>query len=113
MPPRHALLAAVLLGPMPAAAQMATPLEQAMYDYGVAEYCGLVDQAVWDGYRAEANAIIAAEALGEDAVKEASFNAALAVDLEASDRGLGGYRKWCREDGQQAADRFRARAAEP
>lgn len=84
-----------------------------MYDYGVVEYCGLADQSVWDGYRREALAIIASERMGQEQVKRSSFNAALAVDLEAGDRGLGGYRIWCRNEGVTAATRFRARVVEP
>ena len=68
-----------LLASPPAAADVVTPLEHVMYDYGVAEYCGLVDQMVWDGFRRESLAIIAADRMSREMVKQSSFNAALAV----------------------------------
>ncbi|MBM3583184.1 MAG: hypothetical protein FJX36_01820 [Alphaproteobacteria bacterium] len=86
----------------------ATALEAAVYAYGIAEYCGLVDQAVYDGFAREVRAIVAAEGLSDDEVKSQRYNGALALEYEIGDRGLGGYRPWCREDGVAAAERFRA-----
>lgn len=86
----------------------ATALESAVYAYGLAEYCGLVDQAVFNGYTREIGVIVAAEGLTEDEAAAQRYAGALALELEIGDRGLGGYRPWCRDEGVAAADRFRA-----
>ena len=49
------------------------------------------------------------EALDEAAARTARIQAGVAFDLEWQNRGLGGFRPWCREDGKQAALAFFAR----
>jgi hypothetical protein len=109
-----AVIAATVAAATPARADLAadaTALERVVYAYGVVEYCGLADQAVFDGYAREVAAIVAAENLSEAEYRAQRYNAALAVELEIGDRGLGGYRTWCRDEGAPAAVRFRERAA--
>jgi hypothetical protein len=108
---RLELVAALALVALPARADLApdaTALESAVYAYGIAEYCGMVDQAVYDGFAREVRAIVAAEGLTDAEVRAQRYNGALALEYEIGDRGLGGYRPWCREEGVAAAERFRA-----
>ncbi|MGH6933120.1 MAG: hypothetical protein ACREEE_11880 [Dongiaceae bacterium] len=83
------------------------------YLYGVTEYCGLNGFEVQDGYRRETRQIIRRENLSENVWRWIRIHGAIDADLEYGDRGLGGYRNWCRTEGVEAATRFLAfRAAQ-
>lgn len=88
-------------------------LRRLAYLYGVTEYCGLNTLEVTDGYRRESRAIIRQEKLNENSWRWIRIHGALDADLEYGDRGLSGYRTWCRTEGIAAAERFLAfRAAQ-
>src|SRR5262245_28237593 len=89
-----------------AAAQQNPALYAAMYGYAVCEYCGLDSGLVEDGYRRETAHLIAAAGLSDDIVRKVRMRAGTDADLEYGDRGLGGFRKWCRTEGMAAAQRF-------
>ncbi len=83
-------------------------LNRLYYLYGVALECGLADDAVMRGFVLAANEIVVSRGLTEVSVRATRIQAWIAVDLEWSNRGLGGYRNWCRTEGAGAADLFRA-----
>lgn len=88
-------------------------LKQVVYMYGVTEYCGLNTGEVEDGYRRQRRALTRNGALPESTVRWLRIRGMIAADLEYGDRGLGGYRNWCRTEGVDAARHFLAfRAAQ-
>jgi hypothetical protein len=88
-------------------------LKQVVYMYGVTEYCGLNSAEVNDGYQRQVRALTRDGELPEATVRWLRIRGLVAADLEYGNRGLGGYRKWCRTEGLDAAQHFLAfRAAE-
>ncbi len=106
------LVAAVLpwLGPSGHAesASRGAEIKQVVYMYGVTEYCGLNTSQVYDGYRREMRHLTRQGRLPESTVHWLRMHGMLAADLEYGDRGLGGFRKWCRTEGLDAARHFLA-----
>lgn len=81
-------------------------LHAAIYDVTVCEYCGLITPEVAAGFRRQLDDLVARDALSEMAVREIRISAWTRADLEWSNRGLGGFRGWCRTEGEAAARRF-------
>lgn len=100
------VLGLVLAGPVMAGPKPETPLEQVFYDIGVVGYCGLSENAVAEGFKREVKRIINRYALDETTVKAARARAITLVELEWDNRGLGGFRGWCRTEGENAVQRF-------
>jgi hypothetical protein len=84
----------------------AEALYAANYGYVVCEYCGLVNFAVHDGFRRETTLLIERENMSEAAARKIRLRAWTDADLEWGNRGLGGFRNWCRTVGTAAAQRF-------
>lgn len=88
-------------------------LKQVVYMHGVTEYCGLNTAEVNDGYRRQMRMLTRRGGLPESTVRWLRIRGMVAADLEYGDRGLGGYRNWCRTEGLDAARHFLAlRAAQ-
>lgn len=83
-------------------------IKQVVYMYSVTEYCGLNTGEVYDGYRRELRHLTRQGGLPESTVRWLRIHGMLAADLEYDDRGLGGFRKWCRTEGLDAARHFLA-----
>lgn len=81
-------------------------LEALHYDLEVASYCGLVDGAVSAGFRTAAGALIAASGLDRDGLDALRGRAWQAAHAEWQNRGLGGFRNWCRTDAVAGAARL-------
>ena len=81
-------------------------LHSAYYDISVCEYCGLVTSEVADGFRREVANLIARDHMSADQHREVRIHAWTAADLEYGNRGLGGFRNWCRTEGLAAVQRF-------
>jgi hypothetical protein len=100
----------LLVGAWPAMADdppaRGAELRQVAYLYGVVEYCGLERFEVHDGYQRELSAIIVRERLSDTEAREQRLHGLVDADLEYGNRGLGGFRKWCRTEGMDAARRF-------
>lgn len=103
-----ALLAGLFLCPA-APAEPAGPypeLSGIFYDFEVAGYCGLVSNSVGQGFRREANRLIERDGLDTETVNRLRGEAWQAAHAEWQNRGLGGFRNWCRTEGSAAAERF-------
>lgn len=102
----------VLLCGLPAALGAGEPasrgaeIKQVVYMYSVAEYCGLNTEDVYDGYRMQLRHLTRDGRLPESTVRWLRIHGMLAADLEYDDRGLGGFRNWCRTEGLDAAKHF-------
>ena len=108
--------AALLLAVLGTAARAGQPAQappgsyaRAHYDLRLVENCGLVTVEVQRGFELARDERRQREALDEAAARLARIRAGVAFDLEWQNRGLGGSRPWCREDGKQAALAFFAR----
>ena len=88
-------------------------LRSVVYDYAVTSYCGLLTAEVEFGFKRELASLTEASGLTEAEAKAERIAGWVDADREWSNRGLGGYRTWCREDGIPAAKRFLDVAARP
>lgn len=88
-------------------------LHAAIYDMTVCEYCGLITPEVAGGFHRRVAELVARDALTERTVREIRIIAWTRADLEWSNRGLGGFRAWCRTEGEAAARRFVGYGSEP
>jgi hypothetical protein len=82
------------------------PLQEAVYGFAVAEYCGLLTPAVAEGFHLERQWIVAREGISPEREYADRIAAIMAADWQYGDHGLGGYRGWCRTEGLTAAYRF-------
>ena len=82
--------------------------KQIAYLYGVVEYCGLNSAEVFDGYQREARFIRRRDGLTDPTARSLRLRGLTDADLEYGNRGLGGYRKWCRTEGLDAVQHFLA-----
>jgi len=83
-------------------------IKQVVYLYNVTEYCGLNTEEVYDGYRREIRDLTREGRLPESTVRWLRIHGIIAADLEYDNRGLGGFRIWCRTEGIEAAKHFLA-----
>lgn len=101
-------VAALLLSvAFPAAAEDRN-LTRVVYDYAVTSYCGTLTPQVEAGFRLELATLTARSGLDEQAARRQRIRGWIAADREWSNRGLGGHRAWCREEGVAAARHFSA-----
>ena len=105
-----AALCLVTHGPSGLAAGPAADAERRVrdivYDYAVTSYCGTLTPEVEAGFRAELAEITERRGLDAEQAKSERIAGWVAADKEWSNRGLGGFRAWCRGEGVDAAQRF-------
>ncbi|MFM9845271.1 MAG: hypothetical protein ACKVOI_20085 [Dongiaceae bacterium] len=87
-------------------ASRGTALKQIAYMYGVVEYCGLNSAEVFDGYLRETSYVRRRDGITDPVARWLRIRGLTAADLEYGDRGLGGYRNWCRTEGLDSARHF-------
>lgn len=81
-------------------------LRRTYYDYGVAEYCSLVDAPVHNGFVLLRHDQLARGRIGAEVDRLVRIDADKAVEFEYFDRGLSGQKNWCRTEGATAVERF-------
>ncbi len=74
------------------------------YDFEVAGYCGLVTNRVGLGFQRRSAELIAEHDLDQETVNRLRGEAWQAAHAEWQNRGLGGFRNWCRTEGRAAAE---------
>jgi hypothetical protein len=77
-------------------------LSEAYYQFEVAGYCGLVNDAVAAGFHRRVGRLLADVIVDQEILDELRGKAWQAA------RGLGGFRGWCRNEGRAAAEGFLA-----
>ena len=78
-----------------------------VYDYSVAGTCGTLTPRGERGFRRELEAVTARFHRGDpEAARAARLAGWLRADLEWSNRGLGGFRRWCETEGVAAGRHF-------
>ena len=90
----------------PASAEPSDPLTAVYYRYAVVEYCGLENSDVAAGFVLARDGIMLEQGTSEEAHRRARIAGWTAADLEWSNRGLGGFRRWCESEGVAAASGF-------
>ena len=83
-------------------------LREAYYEIEVASYCGLVSDQVVAGFRRQVARILGDTAIDRETLNQLRGKAWQAANWEWQNRGLGGFRGWCRNEGKAAAERFLA-----
>ena len=83
-----------------------TELEQIFYDMGVIGYCGLSTRVVSEGFNRQLAELMARNDISESHLRDARNRALTMVEWEWDNRGLGGFRGWCRSEGESAVQRF-------
>jgi len=97
-----------------AAACAAAPLadreeiHRLLYDFEVASYCGLVTDDVGEGFRSKLTALVVRHGVGRAEMDALRGRAWQDAHAEWQNRGLGGFRAWCRGDARRAAERLAA-----
>jgi hypothetical protein len=83
-------------------------LQEAYYEIEVAGYCGLVSEAVAAGFRRRVDRILGDTVIEQETLNTIRGKAWQAAHWEWQNRGLGGFRAWCRNEGKAAAEGFLA-----
>ncbi len=97
------LLSAAMLIPDPPRSP-----RQVVYDYMVTSYCSIGGSEIQAGYEAELRLITARFYRNPRDASAAKLAGWSDADAEWANRGLGGFKGWCRTEGRAAAERFRA-----
>lgn len=83
-----------------------TELERIFYDIGVIGYCGLSSDAVSKGFNRQLRELTERDKITAQRRQDAQYRALTMVEWEWDNRGLGGFRGWCRSEGAAAVERF-------
>jgi len=103
------LFASVLLLSAPtAAAQEERGVTRVVYEFAVTSYCGTLDEAVTAGYRAEIAAVTRRGGIDAETARRQRIQGWIDAEAEWRNRGLGGQRAWCADEGVAAARHFQA-----
>ncbi len=76
------------------------------YDIEVMSFCGGATSEVMAAFRSEQTAVTRRHSITTAEDDRARFEAARRADREWKNRGLGGFRHWCRQEGLAAVRRF-------
>jgi hypothetical protein len=81
-------------------------LVRVYYDFEVASYCGLVSDRAGLGFVRERDRIMADHGIDDPGMQQARMQGWKEAHLEWQNRGLGGFKGWCRTEGIDARERF-------
>lgn len=81
-------------------------LYAAYYDYEVLSYCGLVDRKSDTGFKRRVADLLKTQSISEQRHVQTRIHAWIDGEKEWLNRGLGGFRNWCRTDGMEARQRL-------
>ena len=83
------------------------PLSLLVYKMEVLNYCGLIDDEISQGFKQQRDHIIASQNLTPEDVQNARMEGWKFGLAEWQNRGLGGFKNWCKTEGRQIVDYFR------
>jgi len=83
------------------------PLSLLVYKMEVLNYCGLIDDEISQGFKQQRDHIIASQNLTPEDVQNARMEGWKFGLAEWQNRGLGGFRNWCKTEGKEIVDYFR------
>lgn len=82
------------------------PYYALIYDFEVAQFCGLVNKRTHDSFWAKRKSIEEKSERTTSQLRQTRINAMAAADIEYANRGLGGYRPWCQNEGRAGVERI-------
>lgn len=77
-----------------------------IYDFEVAQFCGLVNRHVHDVFWAKRKTVEAQSKYSIEELRQTRIKAMAAADIEYANRGLGGYKPWCNTEGRAGITRI-------
>ncbi len=77
-----------------------------IYDFEVAQFCGLISRGVHDVFWAKRKTIEAQSSRSIEELRQTRIKAMAAADIEYANRGLGGYKPWCNTEGRAGITRI-------
>lgn len=77
-----------------------------IYDFEVAQFCGLVNKPTHDAFWAKRKAIEEKSQRTTEQLRKTRIGAMAAADIEYANRGLGGYKPWCQNEGRAGVERI-------
>jgi hypothetical protein len=83
------------------------PLSLLVYKMEVLNYCGLIDGEISRGFNQQRDHIIASQNLTPEDVQNARMEGWKFGLAEWQNRGLGGFRNWCKTEGREIVEYFR------
>lgn len=91
---------------LPLAARADDPYEALFYDYEVAGYCGLVNKSVYTAFGYKRAALEIDSGKNIEQLTKARIRAMAAAGQEYMNRGLGGFKPWCKSEGVASVQRI-------
>ncbi len=82
------------------------PLSLLVYKMEVLNYCGLIDDEISEGFKRRRDLIILNQDLTPEDIQNARMEGWKFGLAEWQNRGLGGFRNWCKTEGEEIADYF-------
>jgi hypothetical protein len=79
---------------------------QVVYDFEVAAQCGFASEDVERAFRLRRDREAVNSRLDPKALRRLRLRAMVAADREYDNRGLGGHRRWCANEGRQGVRRL-------
>ena len=78
------------------------------YDLELTGYCGLTTDQAQRGFHEFVNHVMISRNLNQNDLEQARMQAWKDVYYEWQNRGLGGFRGWCKNEGHEAVERLEA-----
>ena len=82
------------------------PYPGLIYDYEVASFCGLISKSVYDAYGLKRAALEIASGKNKEQLTTIRVEAMAEAELEYMNRGLGGFKPWCQNEGLKGVQRI-------
>lgn len=82
------------------------PLSLLVYKMEVLNHCGLIDNEISEKFKQQRDIIIARQKLTPEEVQDARMEGWKFGLAEWQNRGLGGFRNWCKTEGKEIVDYF-------
>lgn len=77
-----------------------------IYDFEVARFCGLVSKTVHDAFWSKRKIVEKQSGWSIEQLRQTRIRAMAAADIEYANRGLGGYKPWCQNEGKAGIARI-------
>ena len=89
------------------------PLPLLVYKMEVLNYCGLIDDEISEGFKRQRDLMILSQNLTPEEVQNARMEGWKFGLAEWQNRGLGGFRNWCKTEGKEIVEYFRNSSIAP
>ena len=83
------------------------PLSLLVYKMEILNYCGLIDEGISEEFKQQREHIIANQNLTPEEVQNARMEGWKFGLAEWQNRGLGGFKNWCKTEGASIVEYFR------